>query len=370
MAAQANEWRALIEHSPIPLALVDRGGRIERANEALVRLLDRPAADIVGQPAVDVLSNDPDDGPLATILHEVVADRTGTGEHRLIRRDGSVAEIRSVATGIAGRDGSVLRTVLQLIDITEANRLERQAASSRDALERFASRAAHDLRSPLSTIAGFANLIESGALDGSTLSEIVARIRSSATRASGQVQALLDHAKTVAHSALVDVDLRQVRSWLEELLATELMSTSGSIDLDTDTPHLLVDEVPFRQILHNLCTNSMKYARPSVPPRIVLRAKIEEDIAHIAIEDNGRGVTADHLDRLFLDGFQAAVDSPGIGMGLGTVRSLVDGLGGTITAERLQPHGLRMTLTLPGQRRDPGVTRQEALASSAPAPIA
>jgi signal transduction histidine kinase len=106
-------------------------------------------------------------------------------------------------------------------------------------------------------------------------------------------------------------------------------------------------------VFGNLIDNAVKYLRPGVPGAISITAEEEPAFVRIHVEDNGRGIAARDMERVF-DLFRRAgpQDQPGEGVGLAHVRALVRRLGGAISLESREGEGSRFTVRLPRRISD------------------
>ena len=133
-------------------------------------------------------------------------------------------------------------------------------------------------------------------------------------------------------------------------LAPELERTGNTLAQVALTPAtVLADKRLLRQAVTNVLLNAMKHAPGSA---ITVRASVAPDGSHVevAIADNGPGVPAESLERIFEVFYRTdpsrTATSGGSGLGLAIVRRAMHAMGGKATAENVEPHGLRVTLTL------------------------
>ncbi|MEO5652795.1 MAG: HAMP domain-containing sensor histidine kinase [Marmoricola sp.] len=196
----------------------------------------------------------------------------------------------------------------------------------------MAAELSHDLRVPLSSIIASVELLEDE-LRGRHLDESVAALLSRATHASDRMVRMLDQNMTLpavgASPALPEVDLGEVaRQFVldsEDLL--------GSVDALVETGELPVvraDPDAMYSVLQNLITNSVKFARPGVAPRVQINALRLVDRWRISVRDNGVGLPVDSDLDVFsiLSRGDSAVT--GHGIGLATVARIVAQHGGRV----------------------------------------
>jgi signal transduction histidine kinase len=256
---------------------------------------------------------------------------------------------------IVGEDGQVHAIFVQGADVTD-----REAALSalRDAdqrKDRFLAVIAHELRNPLAPISMAASLIRVAPDDVARVRDASAIIERQVQHLTHMVNDLLDVSRVTRGQAVLDVremDLgRAVREAVEQvapLMARKRHALHVSMP---ETPVAVQgDAARMTQVFANLLTNAAKYTPDG--GRVAVRFEVEEGLACIDIEDNGVGMDAGLLPRVF-DLFVQAEPTPernegGLGIGLALVRSLVQLHGGRIHAHSDGPgQGSRFRVCLP-----------------------
>jgi signal transduction histidine kinase len=194
--------------------------------------------------------------------------------------------------------------------------------------ERFAADAAHELRTPLATIAAVA---QAAAADATTQSSALAEIAGVALDASALLGDLLTLMRDAPNEARfhepVDVAVLTTAIVREEKLR------AGGVAIELTTPeggaYVIGDERALRQLVHNLLSNALAHARG----RISIEVGAEPRSVAVAVEDDGAGVAPADRERVFDRFFKAQADSPGSGLGLAICRHIVHRHGGTIALE-------------------------------------
>ncbi len=207
---------------------------------------------------------------------------------------------------------------------------------ARDLQRSFLLSVSHDLRTPLTSIRGYAEAISDGAVDDPQRAASV--IAAESRRLERLVSDLLDLARLSAHS--FSLELGRVDA--AEVLATTAdgfqpaLATEGLALVNTLVPgaslEVVADPDRLAQVFSNLIENSFKYARSQV----VLRAWPSEGWVVISVEDDGPGIPADDLPHVFerlYSGNQVPARRAGTGLGLAIVAELVHAMGGSIRAE-------------------------------------
>jgi signal transduction histidine kinase len=227
----------------------------------------------------------------------------------------------------------------------------------------FVSFVAHELKNPLTSIKGYADVLITGAAGGLTEAQknFLGTIRANAERMNTLVSDLNDVTKLQTDNlriSLAPVDLREVvgetvRPFQKQI---EDKGQQLTINVPVDLPFVLADHNRIIQVLTNLVSNAHKYTPPS--GQIAIEAALERaeeqqagQRVHISVRDSGIGMSQDDLDRLFTPYFRsdnpAAREQPGTGLGLTITRGIIQRHNGEVWVESAPGAGTRFHFTLP-----------------------
>ncbi|MNM24637.1 Phytochrome-like protein cph1 [compost metagenome] len=256
-----------------------------------------------------------------------------------------VVELRNAVLGI------VLRKAEELAQL--AGDLRR----SNKELEAFSYSVSHDLRAPLRHIAGYTELL--GEIEGHGLSErgrrFLQHIEEAARFAGSLVDNLLNFSQ-MGRSALrlADVDLNALVEAIRSELAPDYQGREIVWDI-APLPKVIADPAFINLALHNLIANAIKYTRGREPARIEIRAVLHSDETEICIRDNGVGFDMAYANKLFgvFQRLHRMEDFEGTGIGLASVRRIIERHDGRVWAEGQVDHGASFHFTLP---RHPATT--------------
>ncbi len=257
----------------------------------------------------------------------------------LVERDGRTLAVTAAALGNGAGHVWTLR------DVTERARLERM---KRD----FVATASHELRSPLTSIKGFVELLDASHGLSPRQQEWIGIVRVSTDRLVELVDDLLDVTRLEAGQVQVQRRLTRVDELVAEvarLLAPRIAAEGQELVLDVPEglPRAILDPGRIRQVLLNLLTNAHLYTGPGGRLGIALRA--DGDALELRVSDTGRGMDADTLAHAF-DRFHRGQEHgtvPGTGLGLSIVRSLVELHRGSVEAASEPGAGTTFTVRLP-----------------------
>ncbi len=253
--------------------------------------------------------------------------------------------IAVTAARLGGPDGGVVWT---LRDITERARLE-QAKSD------FVATASHELRSPLTSIKGFIELLESTENDNLTArqQEFIHIALQSTDRLVDLVNDLLDVARIESGQFEISPRSCDLRATVHEVAALMQPRVDEKrqhlvVDIAEPRPPALADPARVRQIVTNLLTNAHLYTGEN--GTITVRLDADARATRISVADSGRGMSPEDTRKIFDRFYRGASDerrSPGTGLGLSIVKSLVELHGGSIEVRSELGIGTTFTIALP-----------------------
>ena len=244
----------------------------------------------------------------------------------------------------------------QLAVIVEKSRLYQQSVELNQLKNKFLGIAAHDLRSPIGIVKSYAQLFLNGYLGDVPESQrqVLQRMDKSCEAMLVLINDLLD--VSAIESGHLELKLREVNlaAFLQEChAANALLAKAKSIELTLDlAPDLAsvpMDPDRINQAINNLITNALKYSYPQTV--VTLRARRAGDEVTISVQDQGQGIPAAELSRLFTDFGRTSVRPTGgeksVGLGLAIVKRMVEAHGGRIWVESQVGVGSIFTFALP-----------------------
>jgi signal transduction histidine kinase len=250
----------------------------------------------------------------------------------------------------------------RVAELREAYEREQQITDRLRRLDQFRTElvaiTAHDLRTPLTIIIGFAQTLTDfgDRLGPGEQAELLQRIISNTRRLSEFVDNLLQFARIesgeleVAHDPVDLADL--VRRTVAELAAHE-STREFHLDIADDVPTVRADESRQWQVLMNLLSNAAKHSAADAP--ITVAVARQGDVVEVAVTDRGAGIPAAELPKLFAKFSRvdsaAAKQAMGTGLGLYICRSLVEAHGGRIRVESEEGVGTTFTYEVPIEPR-------------------
>lgn len=239
-----------------------------------------------------------------------------------------------------------------LFDALVKSNDELQGANA--SLNRFAGIVSHDLKTPLRHMSILGEFIREDRDDHEAVDAHLDTLERQASKMALIVDSLLDFTETAFNEPRVGtVDLEQLFRSVKRDLEPELEKGNASIEseIELDGP-IRADPELLSRVFCNLIGNSLKYARPGVPARIVVRAVTDGERTVITVTDNGIGIEKRFARKIFepmqrLHGPHSGYE--GVGIGLALVRSIVESHGGAIWLDTDFVDGTRIGFSLPGE---------------------
>jgi signal transduction histidine kinase len=342
------------------VAVFGSNGRVELFNPAFAKMWKLSAESLKEQPHIETVEAwcKPliDDAVTWRALREAITAIENRVEVplKLERKDGSVLDCMTMPLP----DGA---TMLTFQDITDTENVERALRERNEALETadqmkvdFVHHVSYELRSPLTTIIGFAHFL-SDPVTGPLMpkqAEYLGYITASTNALLAIINNILDLATIDAGAmslSLGSVDIRKTieaaAEGIQDRLATDRIELK--VDVDPNIGNFLGDERRVVQVLYNLLANAVGFSPQDAT--VGLSAKRTEHSIIFTVTDSGPGIPPDVKDKVF-DWFESHSNGSrhrGAGLGLSLVRSFVELHGGKVRVDSIVGKGTTVTCDFP-----------------------
>jgi signal transduction histidine kinase len=279
-------------------------------------------------------------------------------EGQMVRPDNTVIDYAAMPLP----DGATLFT---FADITDAKRYERALEERNEALvaadrmkNHFIGHVSYELRTPLTNIIGFSELLESPQIGPLNVKqhEYLDDITSSSKTLLAIIDDILDLATIDAGAMELNLSPIDVRTVLEAAIlgvreAALRAELTMHIAVADDAKKFVADEARVRQVLYNLLSNAVGFSKPGGVIHITCRRSEGKMVFTVA--DQGVGIPKDQQWRMFerFESRSQGSDHRGAGLGLSIVKSLVELHGGTVSLESEPGRGTSVTVHLPEDGR-------------------
>lgn len=321
-------------------------GPEESAIDAIVRLVDedqRPEA-------LEVLRSVRNGIPVEVELRISVEDRAKWIRVRAIpRREGTTSFCDGIM--IDETEQHLLAERRELVLAQEQLQVERLSELNRLRDEFFAV-AGHELRTPVAVILGYLEMLEDPDIAETSRNDALEVITRRARQLHVLVERVFDLAKIDSGALDLNPEVIAVHDFVADLVAEHRKGAAKAhVELTHDDTHAVVfaDGTRLQQVFDNLLSNAVKYTGAGGHVHLGVR-QTDKDVL-LEVEDDGIGVSEEELPRIFDRLFRATTAReariPGTGLGLAVTRSLVEALGGALTARRNEPRGLVFSVSLP-----------------------
>ncbi|MFV0399033.1 MAG: ATP-binding protein [Oscillospiraceae bacterium] len=334
MQADSEEFLAITENMSEGLVLLSEEGNIIFLNKSAVVLSGREGEPYNGRSYLTLNRSLPMMRAVETVL-------SGRPTEEVLEHKGR--EVRISAKPIPGSGALLL-----LMDITEEKAIEQLHRE-------FSANVSHELKTPLTSISGYAEIIMNGLVKPEDIPAFSGRIYSEAQR----LIALLEDILKLSRLDENIMDLPEEETDLYALargVYRSLESRANLKKLRTELkgrPVYLRGVVSiFQEILYNLYENAIKYTPAS--GEVLIEIAREENAAKIVVKDNGIGIPEEHHERIFERFYRVdkshSRETGGTGLGLSIVKNGVEYHGGTIHMDSAPGRGTAVTVLLPGAK--------------------
>jgi len=249
--------------------------------------------------------------------------------------------------------GALTGVALDRVRLFEAEHEARLALERANEVQAsFIALAAHELRTPMTTIHGFVTTLHHLAdrLDDAQTEQVKGALLQQTQRMASLIEQLLDLSRVDAEAIAIEPKPLPVRSKVDEIVAAAALRPEA---VEVDVPDDLVatvDRNAFERIVSNLVTNAFRYGEPPV----VVKAEQTDRHFRLTVRDNGPGVPSEFVPDLFerfsRSESSRAAEVTGTGLGLAIARSYARAHGGDLLYETAAPHGASFQLVLPQPR--------------------
>ncbi len=358
-------YRMLVENITEGAITLSEDGLIVYTNGYFYELLGVSYESVIGKQVFDFIHPDSKES-FNELFRKGVAGQS-KGEINLIAANKIIPVYISLTSLYP-----TLQTVGMIItDLTERKKSEEDIKTKAAELEKmnkelqsFAYISSHDLQEPLRKIQTFATRITEK--EDKNLSDSGKEMFGRMQLAAKQMQTLIDDLLAYSRTAVAErnrekTDLHKIIEEVKEDLIEDIKEKHATIEA-TELGHADIIPFQFRQMMHNLIGNSLKFSLPGQPLHITIKSEIakgeklnneklfpEIKYCHISISDNGIGFEQQYSERIFevFQRLHGKSEYNGTGIGLSIVKKIVENHEGIITAQSELGKGARFDIFIP-----------------------
>lgn len=340
--------RALLEHIPEGVLMLDVAGTILWVNPAAERIFGTSASGLVDRLGQSLLAEDPqklaaNTGLINLTPYESIGRRTDGGLFPL-----EFTVNRLILSGEK-------RVVAIVRDISTRRAADERYRATDERRRKYFATATHELRTPMASVLGFSELLLKRDFDIATGRELIEIIHRQASRLVDLINQLLDLARIEA-GGKDELDFRPLA--VGELLEQTLAGLVGlgeahriAVRIDPGLPALSGDAQKLQQALTNIVSNSIKYSGPDTPIEVSAfqAAPGAQPTVGIRVRDRGIGMTPEQQAQIFDAFYRADKGSTvqGSGLGMTIFKEIIDLHGGTVELRSAPGTGTEITMILP-----------------------
>ncbi|MBD1931554.1 MULTISPECIES: CheR family methyltransferase [Cyanophyceae] len=358
---------AIVETVQMPLLVLDNKLRVNRANRSFYETFQVSSLETIQSSIFEIGNGQWDLPTMRSLLEDTFANDTPIANFEVEHCFEQIGQktVRLTACRIL-QAGDVQMLLLAIEDISQQKQFEaeksqllvqeqsarQQAETANQSKDDFLSNLSHELRNPLNTILGWAQLLSKKKLDEATVTRALEVIERSARAQSQLIEDLLDVSRINSGKLQLNtrpLDLALIVNAAIESIQLAAETKNIQVTSQLDSALIVGDSDRLQQVLWNLLTNAIKFT--SSGGRVEVTLTSVQNHAQIRVCDTGRGIGAELLPYVF-DRFRqgdasSSKATQGLGLGLSIVWNIVELHGGTVQAESLgEAQGTTMTVRL------------------------
>ena len=342
---------ALLDSTADGILIVSPDHKIERCNPAFARLVGLSATQIRGASHEEIIK-------WTKVVNGQTLEQAEMGgwpltPHATLYIEGDIERIENTPLAVSityapliSEGGNLLNIIASIRDITRFREAEEIKST-------FISVIGHELKTPIALIKGYVGTLrrKDATWDREVVDDSLAVIEEESDRLTELIENLLDASRLQAGALkinLAEVSMDLVAAHIVERFRTQTSLHTLVVDFPLNFPVILGDEIRLEQVLSNLISNAIKYAKSGGEIRVSGQVRPEHII--ICVSDQGPGIPSQDLPYIF-DRFyrsdEATRTSKGAGLGLYLARAVVEAHDGRIWADPNPETGARICFSLP-----------------------
>ena len=326
--------------------VINSKGRIEHASPNFCQLLELRSKETQGKLYWEIIWNQGiNDSIKEALFHKQAVKK----EINIIGPQESFFSMQ--ISPVMGKDDKLLSLIAVFHDITELKKLEKIRAE-------FVANVSHELKTPLTAIKGFVETLKTSAKDDPVA---VARFLGIIDKQTQRLEDLVNDLLILSSIESKEVKMNFLAEPLNKIIQSVIplqkviIEEKGhlvTVNIPADLPKVLVDRQRMEQVFLNLLDNAVKFTPPG--GKISIDAKWEKPFVRVEVKDNGVGIPAEHISRVFerfyrVDKSRSREAAGGTGLGLAIVRQIVNAHQGKIEVESAFGVGSTFRIFLPSQ---------------------
>jgi PAS domain S-box-containing protein len=344
-----------VEQSPVSIVITDLNGSIEYVNPNFEKITGYKSEEAIGQNPRILKSDHTSPGEYANLWSKIIAGGEWRGEFHNKRKDGSLFWEEARISPIVNDEGVITNFLAVKEDITERKLIEEEKTkllgdilSKNKNLEEFAYIVSHSLRAPVANILGLKNILKTIEITEEERKIFLDEISNEVERLDSVIIDLnkILHLNNQANEKKENINIHELIAEIKRSLDYSLKRNEAELNLNFENAEIFLSVRPLLySIFFNLITNSLKFRKPELAPRISITGKKDEQKYIFTYEDNGTGIDMElHGKEVFGLYKQFHKNLSGKGLGLFMVKKNVENLNGNISVESSSGKGVKFTM--------------------------
>ncbi|NCN25503.1 hypothetical protein COT94_02360 [Candidatus Falkowbacteria bacterium CG10_big_fil_rev_8_21_14_0_10_37_14] len=352
LADDLEKFRLAVDNSSEQIVITDKEGLVLYGNKAMQTITGYSTKEVLGTKAGKLWRL-----PMPKQYYENFWDTIKNKKQPFIgviqnkRKNGEEYDAAISVYPIMNSDNEIVYFVAIERDVTKEKQVDR-------AKTEFVSLASHQLRTPLSTVNWYVEMLLSG--DAGELNEeqkkYLAEVYQGNQRMVDLVNSLLNVSRIELGKLAIKPEFLNIAELAQSAVAEQqpqIMQKEHKLitNFVKDAPKLMADPKLLRMVFQNLLSNAIKYTPPKGRIEMKVEYKTKQKAFVITVADNGIGIPTEQCNRIFTKMFRAdnvkEADTEGTGLGLYIIKSIIEGSGGSITFQSVENEGTKFTATLP-----------------------
>ena len=331
---RADTIQSIIQNMHEGLVFIDTEANILAINQSAITLLQAEKSDYIGK-SILLLTREPE------IIENIKKSLSGSKKSFAIAIRGRNLDIYTSPV-LAGADS--IGCIAILVDATEKALAEKMRRE-------FSANVSHELKTPLTSILGFSEIIENGMAQKDDITDFAGRIKSEVVRLISLIENIIKISEFDEKEKIKNFTVFDLRALAEETVQTLALSAqdkSVNISLSGDRFDITADRTMMSELLSNLIENAIKYNKPNGSVEVDLLKS--DDHIKITVKDTGIGIADEHLYRVFERFYRAdpsrSKKTGGSGLGLSIVKHIAQYHGGDVQIKSIINEGTSVIVEL------------------------
>ncbi|HEY6950838.1 MAG TPA: PAS domain S-box protein [Bacteroidota bacterium] len=338
----------VIQHTINPIQITDASGKMVYVNPAFETASGYTKEELIGKNPRILNSGKYTRDFWSGVWTHILAGKVWVGRLENVRKDGLPFHTELVISPIVGVDGKVLGFLGAHRDITEQKILEQQLVRSQkmESIGTLAAGLAHEVGNPLTAISSLVQVIERTTND-EFAKEKLGLIDNQVVRITKIIRNLVDFSRPSVNIA-GETDVNKVIQDALNIVeyGKRVKNIEFTLDLASHLPKILAVSDQITQVLINLLINAID-SLDGRPGKIALRSYEHDNVVHIEVRDNGKGILEEDREKIFEPFFTTKEIGKGTGLGLWVSYGIIKTFGGEIDVESAVGKGSKFTITFP-----------------------